>query len=51
MNLATLQSGKFPWVEAKVRDFAGHTRALKIYFSVTDEKTRIRVLEQKHIRN
>jgi len=51
VNLATLQSGKFPWVEAKVRDFAGHTRALKIYFSVTDEKTRIRVLEQKHIRN
>lgn len=50
-NLATLQSGKFPWVEATVRDYAGQTRSLKIFFTVTDEKTRIRVLEQKHIRN
>ncbi|HOT27273.1 MAG TPA: hypothetical protein PLU72_03720 [Candidatus Ozemobacteraceae bacterium] len=50
-NLATLQSGKFPWVEATVRDYAGQTRTLKVFFTVTDEKTRIRVLEQKHIRN
>jgi len=51
VNLATLQSGKFPWVEATVRDYAGQTRSLKVFFTVSDEKARIRVLEQKHIRN
>lgn len=46
-----LQSGKYPFVEASVLDYAGQRRSLKVYFAVTDEKTRIRVLEQKHLRN
>jgi len=45
----SLRTGKYPSVEASVTDYAGLTRTLKVYFVVTDEKTKIRVLEQKHL--
>ncbi|HOY65584.1 MAG TPA: hypothetical protein PLP29_01785 [Candidatus Ozemobacteraceae bacterium] len=50
-TLGALQSGKYPWVEATATDYAGLTRTLRVYFTVTDEKTSIRTLEQKHQRN
>jgi len=51
LTYEALKSGKYPSVEASVTDYAGLTRTLKVYFLVTDEKTKIRVLEQKHLRD
>ncbi|MBF0500465.1 MAG: hypothetical protein HQM09_10055 [Candidatus Riflebacteria bacterium] len=42
---------KCPHIEAIAKDFKGNKRSLKVYFNVTDEHSRIRVLEQKHIKN
>ncbi|NLI77171.1 MAG: hypothetical protein GX442_12110 [Candidatus Riflebacteria bacterium] len=47
MTDATLRAG-YPSVSVKVEDHRGNERALTVFFEVTDEKTRIRVLEQKH---
>jgi len=47
----TVWDGNFPSVEAKAWDFKGNQRSLKIYFKVTDELSRVRVLEQKHQKN
>ncbi len=37
-----------PSISATVFDYRGNERSLTVLFKVTDEKTRIRVLEQKH---
>jgi|GEM_PF-4454411 len=42
---------KYPFIEAGATDYKGNVRKLRVYFSVSDEKTRIRVLEQKHNKN
>ncbi|MBF0545384.1 MAG: hypothetical protein HQM08_13170 [Candidatus Riflebacteria bacterium] len=42
---------RFPFVKASVSDFRGNQRTLKVYFTVSDEKTRIRVLEEKFKKN
>lgn len=47
----TAWDANFPYVEAKAWDFKGNQRSLKVYFNVTDELSRIRVLEQKHQKN
>ncbi|MFZ2955488.1 MAG: hypothetical protein WA705_01130 [Candidatus Ozemobacteraceae bacterium] len=47
----TIWDKNFPFVEAKAWDFKGNQRSLKVYFNVTDELSRIRVLEQKHQKN
>lgn len=47
----TSWDGTFPSIEAKAWDFKGNQRSLKVYFNVTDELSRIRVLEQKHQKN
>jgi hypothetical protein len=46
-----LENNKNPFVEAMVTDYSGNVRALKVYFQVSDVKARVRIIEQKHIRN
>ena len=39
---------KMPHITASVTDYKGNTRSMVVFFEVTDEKTRIRVLERRH---
>jgi len=41
----------YPSVEAWAKDFKGNERRLKVYFLVTDEKVKVRVMEQQHVGN
>ncbi len=41
----------WPSIVATARDYKGNERSLQIFFAVSDEKTRIRVLEQRHLKN
>ena len=50
-SLKDLSDNKFPYIEASVKDFAGHTRSMRLYLSVSDEKSTIRVIEHKHGKN
>lgn len=42
---------KFPSITATVFDYRGNGRSLTVLLKVSDEKTRVRVLEQKHRKN
>ncbi|HOY65781.1 MAG TPA: hypothetical protein PLP29_02775 [Candidatus Ozemobacteraceae bacterium] len=41
----------YPSITAWAKDYKGNERRLKIYFQVTDEKVKVRVMEQQHVGN
>ena len=47
-SIEDLENNKFPSIEAKIEDYSGNTRTIKLYFRVLDEKAAIRTLERKH---
>ncbi|MBI3038607.1 hypothetical protein HYY75_06075 [bacterium] len=46
-TVALLDGNGNPWIEVEATDVKGNSRKMKIFFEVTDEKAKIRVLEQK----
>lgn len=42
------QDNKFPFIEVNATDFAGLTRKIKLYISVSNEKPDIRIIERQH---
>lgn len=50
MDEISLNSTNHPRIYVKVIDLRGNIRELEVYFKVTDEKTRIRILEQSNQR-
>jgi len=48
---AAAWNADYPSIEAWAKDFKGNERRLKVYFQVTDEKVKVRVMEQQHVGN
>lgn len=49
--LATLVSNRNPWVRVSATDLAGNTREMKVFFPVNDQKSAMRILEQRYPKN
>lgn len=47
-NEGDLIAHKFPFIEAKVTDYSGLTRKIKLYLRVSNENPEIRVIDRKH---
>ena len=43
-----LTSGRFPFVEVRAEDFVGNRRTIRLYFKISDENPKIKVIERKH---
>ncbi len=51
LSLNAMHQLKFPFIEVKATDYAGLTRKIRLYVSVSNEKPEIRVLERSHEKN
>jgi len=47
----SLKNARYPFIEVKATDFAGLTRKIRLYVTVSDDNPEIRVLERSHEKN
>jgi hypothetical protein len=43
-----LTNARFPFIEVRAEDFVGNKRIVRLYFRISDENPKIKVIERKH---
>lgn len=51
LDETNLQEARYPFIEVTATDFAGLTRKIRLYVTVSDDNPEIRVLERSHEKN